>query len=237
MMHLVYANKLPYLKSVLLALSLSFFSSFSSANTENALKGIEKTGNIQTADGVVEIFKKLNIPSEKKAVRYFFSYTCPFSRKYDLLMAKWGATLPKHFIYARVPIVSDEGGYFAAISYYTVAIIAPDKLNNYQEEVYKQIQDRRKSTVEFDTYAEAAYRVGIDVKKFADVVLTNRTHNLVANGSMLAAKYQVDLTPYIGVGGKYGFSSELIDPKNGNLTQLSNAMVSKFISEFGISTR
>lgn len=226
------------LKSVSLGLFLSFFACFSNANNENALNSIAKTGNIQTAEGAVELFKKINIPSDRRAIRYFFSYTCPFSRKYDTIMYKWGATLPKQFVYVRVPMITDASeSYFAASSYYAVALVAPDKLQSYQEEVYAQIQDRRKSGLEFDTYAEAAYRAGVDVKKFAEVVFTPKTHNLIANATMLAAKYQVNATPTIGVGGAYSFTSELIDPQTGNLVELSNAMVSKFISEVGLSKK
>lgn len=231
-------NKFNYLKPVLFGLFITFFSSISNANGENALNTLGKTGNIQTSEGVIEIFKKINIPTDRRAVRYFFSYTCPFSRKFDTMMYKWGSTLPKQFVYVRVPLITEDGGsYFSALAYYTVATIAPDKLTNYQDEVYTQIQDRGKSSIEFETYAEAAYRVGIDLKQFSKEIVTQKIHNLTANASILGAKYQVNATPTIGIGGTYSYSSELVNPDTGNLVQLSNAMVSKFISEVGLSKK
>lgn len=231
-------NKSYLLKNLSLGLLIAFSSTFSNANNEKALNSIANTGNIQTTEGVVEIFKKVNIPSDKRAIRYFFSYTCPYSRKFDTIMYKWGATLPKPLVYARVPMITDdEGSYFGAIAYYTVAAIAPEKLNNYQEEVYAQIQDRNKSNLAFETYAEAAFRVGIDIKRFSKEILTIKMHNYAATASILGAKYQVSATPSIGIGGTYSFSSELVNPDTGNLVQLSNAMVSKFISEVGLSKK
>lgn len=231
-------NKYDYKKPLLLGLFITFFSCISNASEENALNSIGKTGNIQTSEGLIEIFKKVNIPSDRRAVRYFFSYTCPFSRKFDTMMYKWGATLPKPLVYVRVPVITEDGGsYFSALAYYTVASISPEKLSNYQEEVYAQIQDRGKSEIAFETYAEAAVRVGIDLKQFSKEIVTKKIHNLTANASVLGAKYQVNATPTIGIGGAYSYSSELVNPDTGNLVQLSNAMVSKFISEVGLSKK
>lgn len=238
MKHYRMGNKLNYIKCLSLGLLFALNPNISKASGEKALNSIAKTGNIQTNEGVVEIFKTINLPSDRKAIRYFFSYTCPFSRKFDTMMQKWGATLPKPLVYVRVPIITEDiASYLGAISFYTVAKLNPEKLTNYQEEVYAQIQDRNKSTIAFHTYAEAAHRVGVNVEEFAKLVTSVKIHNLAANASVLGAKYQVVSTPTVGVGGKYSFSSELVNPETGNLVQLSNAMVSKFISEVGLSKK
>lgn len=216
--------------------SLALLSTSSSANNSQiSLRNSNNTGKTETGSGSIEIFKSVSIPSDRRAVRYFFSYDCPFSRKYDQTLVKWGETLPRSLKFARVPVITErDESLYSAAAYYTALRMMPDRINDFQLQMYELVQDEGKSMQNFATYAEAFYRIGGDPKKFAIEYDSNKNAAFLNNASILGAKYQVSHTPTIGVGGKYSFTTEVINPDNGDIIKLVNAMVSKYISENGL---
>jgi len=224
------------IKKTMAVMMISSISTISLANESKInLDNVENTGKVTTSKGDVEVFKTVNIPSDRRAIRYFFAYDCPYSRKYDQSMVKWGETLPKPLKFARVPVITErvESAY-SAVAYYTVLRIMPNRINDFQLQMYQLVQDQRKPLTEFSTYAEAIHNIGGDVPKFAKEYDNIANAKFINNASLLGAKYQVSHTPTIGVGGKYSFTSEVISPETGDIIHLSNVMVSKYISESGL---
>ena len=224
------------IKNGVAVMVLSVISTASFANESKiSLDNVERTGKVETTKGDVEVFKTVNIPSDRRAIRYFFAYDCPFSRKYDQTMKKWGETLPKPLKFVRVPVITERAeSAYSAVAYYTVLRIMPNRINEFQLQMYELVQDNGKSLLDFKTYAEAVYRIGGDVPKFAKEYDNIANAKFINNASMLGSKYQVSHTPTIGVGGKYSFTSEVISPDTGDIIHLSNVMVSKYISENGL---
>lgn len=224
------------IKSGIAVMVLSVISTATLANESKiSLDNVEKTGKVETTKGDVEIFKSVNVPSDRRAIRYFFAYDCPYSMKYDQTMKKWGETLPKPLKFVRVPVITERAeSAYSAVAYYTVLRIMPNRINDFQLQMYDLVQTERKSLLDFKTYAEAVYRIGGDVSKFAKEYDNIANAKLINNASLLGSKYQVSHTPTIGVGGKYSFTSEVISPNTGDIIHLSNVMVSKYISESGL---
>lgn len=219
---------------VLMFISVVSTNTFSN-ESKIRLDNVENTGKVETSKGSVELFKNVNVPSDRRAVRYFFSYDCAFSRKYDQTLTKWGETLPKPLKFVRVPVITERvESAFSAVAYYTVLRKMPNRINDFQLQMYKLVQDERKSLTAFETYAEAVYRIGGDVKMFAEEYENIANAKFVNNASLLGAQYQVSHTPTIGVGGKYSFTSEVISPEKGDIIHLSNVIVSKYIAENGL---
>ncbi|ONG37364.1 hypothetical protein BKE30_14630 [Alkanindiges hydrocarboniclasticus] len=180
------------------------------------------------------VYATVNVSSDQKLVRYFFSYTCPYCRKYDSSMSRWGKTLPKPMRFIRTPVITDnENSVTGAYGYYTVLQAMPTKLDAYQDTVYTNIQDRGLSADDLNTYLISAIQIGIPRDLFIRTWKLDSTRNLVNNASILGSKYNVRRTPTIGVGGKYSFDPEILNSGSLDLYTFSNVMVSKYIQERG----
>lgn len=61
----------------------------------------------------------------ENTVAFFFAFTCPYCRDYDVHITRWGATLPEQFTFKRVPLVVSEADIPMARAYFAVSLIDP----------------------------------------------------------------------------------------------------------------
>jgi thiol:disulfide interchange protein DsbA len=207
---------------------------------ENLLDTGKATGvDPRTSQKVdVQIFGRSNVQNEFNVVRFFFTYTCDHGEKYDAEMSVWGSTLPTKFKYVRVPVVTQEpNSTVGAFAYYAAYQTDKSKINHFQQHAFNLIKHQRKDPSDQWTYYEAAKRAGLDLVTFKKHWGTKRTVLLVKNAVILGAKYKVEYTPTLTVGGIYTLNPEPIAESKTSFIDFANAITSKYISENGVAIR
>lgn len=186
----------------------------------------------------VQIFGRSNVKNEFNVVRFFFTYTCDYGEKYDPEMAIWGKTLPPQFKYVRVPVITQEpNSTVGAFAYYAAYQTNKSKINQFQQHAFNLIKQLGKDPSDQWTYYEAARRAGLDVSTFKKHWGTQKTVLLVKNAVILGAKYKVDYTPTLTIGGIYTLNPEPIAESKTSFIDFANAIASKYISENGVAIR
>lgn len=179
-------------------------------------------------------YQLARVGEDEGVVRVFFLASCGFCRMAHAPMAKWGKSLPSGLRFEATPVVTrDPAHSMAASAYYAAVKVAPDRADAFMEEVYAALQDRRQSANDPRTYAEAARTLGIDMKRFVAAAGSNETREKVVLAARLLARYRIDTTPSMTVGGRYVVNTETTQGINANLIDLLNAVTSKYLQETG----
>ncbi|MBF4454051.1 hypothetical protein IRT38_01290 (plasmid) [Acinetobacter sp. SK-43] len=186
----------------------------------------------------VQIFGRSSVQNEFNVIRFFFTYTCDYGEKYDAEMAVWGSTLPSKFKYVRVPVITQEpNSTVGAFAYYAAYQTDKSKINQFQQHAFNLIKHQGKDPSDQWTYYEAAKRAGLNLNIFKKHWGTEKTVLLVKNAVILGAKYKVDYTPTLTVGGIYTLNPEPIAESKTSFIDFANAITSKYISENGVAIR
>ncbi len=186
----------------------------------------------------VQIFGRTSVQNEFNVIRFFFTYTCEYGQKYDAEMGTWAKTLPPKFKYVRVPVVTQEPhSTVGAFAYYAAYQTDKNKINSFQHHAFNLIKTLGNDPSDQWTYYEAAKRAGLNLTTFKKHWGTQRTVLLVKNAVILGAKYKVDYTPTLTVGGIYTLNPEPIAESKTSFIDFANAITSKYISENGVAIR
>lgn len=219
------------LSTIALLISALTTSSIYADNLLNTGK-VTTTHPVTQKETEVKIFNRLNVDNEFRAIRFFFTYTCPYGEKYDEEMAIWGGTLPKSFRYVRVPVITQEpNSMVGAFAYYAAAETDKTKLNNFQRQVYRLVKDEMKDPSDQFTYLKAAKAAGMNPEVYKRNWSTPRTVRLVRNAAILGQKYKIESTPTLTIGGLYTLTPEPIADSKTSFIDFANAITSKYISE------
>lgn len=227
------------LKKSILTFSLSLVATVGFAQ-DSLLQSGKATGiDPKTSQKVdVQIFGRASVQNEFNVVRFFFTYTCDYGQKYDPEMAQWSKTLPSKFKYVRVPVITQEpNSTVGAFAYYAAYQTDKFKIDQFQQHAFNLIKTLGKDPSDQWTYHEAAKRAGLNLTTFKKHWGTQRTVLLVKNAVILGAKYKVDYTPTITVGGIYTLTPEPIAESKTSFIDFANAITSKYIAENGVAIR
>lgn len=227
------------LKKSVLAIGLIAFGTVIHAQ-DNLLQTGKATGiDPKTSQKVdVQIFGRTSVQNEFNVIRFFFTYTCDYGQKYDAEMAQWSKTLPSKFKYVRVPVITQEpNSTVGAFAYYAAFQTDKTKINLFQQHAFNLIKTLGKDPSDQWTYYEAAKRAGLNLTTFKKHWGTQRTVLLVKNAVILGAKYKVDYTPTLTVGGIYTLTPEPIAESKTSFIDFANAITSKYIAENGVAIR
>jgi protein dithiol oxidoreductase (disulfide-forming) len=227
------------LTSKIVLLTSLFFSTTAFAQDSLMTNGVFQAVDPNTKQKVeLQIFGRTSVPNEYNAVRFFFTYTCPYGQKYDNEMAIWGSSLPTNFKYVRVPVITQEpNSVVGAYAYYAAIQTNKLKINEFQKEAFKLIKQENKDPSDQWTYYQAAKRVGMNTEVFKSHWTTKRTENFIKNAIVLASKYKVSYTPTLTVGGIYTLNPEPIAESKTSFIDFANALTSKYIKENGTAIR
>lgn len=171
---------------------------------------------------------------ERRKVRVFFSFACPYSAQSHMSLARWGDTLPAGMKIEMTPVVTkDPGTGYGAAYYYAVLQMMPKQLDSFTAAVYDEIQRKNARMDRHETYLAAARRVGISPDALRRAVQRDQVRDGVYSAAALLSSYKIDATPSVVSGGKYVVTPEATQGVNGNFYQLINAVTSKHLTEVG----
>lgn len=172
-----------------------------------------------------------NIAGEWMVVRYFFSFTCNFSKEYHDAIYQWGMSLPNSVSF-RPTIVfgaNDDGGIPAAITFYALWRNQPHLIKQFMVMAYNNIGQGVLDPTDIKTYLRIAGEVGADLDMLGKTMRSKVIMDDAMAGGVAANRYNVKTTPSLGVGGRYLTTPDSVGGKSDLLIQLLNALTSKMI--------
>lgn len=171
-----------------------------------------------------------NYPEDRTRVFFFFSYTCPYCNQSWSGMEQWGRTLPQNFRFVGVPVITTEpSSKVAATSYYIVRYLAPNRLSEFNRLAYAVGQNGRDT--DGQGYIRILYQMGFKAAEIERAANSPETEQRLRRAMILGKRYNVQMTPTFGVGGKYATHAGFTNGRYEVLVQLLNALVSQTIEQ------
>lgn len=176
---------------------------------------------------------------DETAVLVFFKFSCPVCRNYHAMLDRWGATLPKPFLFQFVPVAEGDGqndismeSGLGMLGFWSAEMSGNhEQRNTFAENMYSLYQDRHIQITPAEVVSSASSsRIPMTLfQKAWAYELKDGTPGLARQ-----LHYRPVATPTMVVCGKY-----MITPDNalGNpetFIQLANALVSKCMIEKGM---
>lgn len=177
-------------------------------------------------------YREVKVSGDYNRVIFFFDFNCPICRDVHYRIFNWGRSLPKSVQFEPLLVCPPTTEYMMALrAWYIVAKLSPEKIDQFADAVYTQVQDNGKRLDTADIWLTVVAKLGIpnqffdEWKKF-DTSLIRR-----AGGKYYG--YDITATPALAIAGRY-----LITPDNTNgdmalFLQLANGLVSKTIDKKG----
>jgi thiol:disulfide interchange protein DsbA len=155
-------------------------------------------------------YKELNpsVPTDAPAgqieVIEFFSYICPFCRKFEPAFEAWIKTVPKDVAVRRVHVGWNmdgmKGGPLQRI-YYSLEVLG--QVNALQTKVYDALQAQNIRLNQPDVLFAWVAQHGIDRAKFEQAYQSFGVANQIQRADRATDAYKIDGTPGMGVGGRF----------------------------------
>lgn len=164
--------------------------------------------------------------SIKNRVLFFAHYTCPYCRKAHDYLPDWAEQLPPPYEFEVVPAVGLNEHIPMAIAYYVVLQARPSRIEDYQFELYKQLQDNRRDAMSPEVYWNAAGKVGISKKEFSSVAAMESTKMFVERAKILTERFVIDEVPTVIVANRYKTSPGRVYNEQQAFVSVMNGLIS-----------
>lgn len=171
------------------------------------------------------------IGGEWNVVRMFFSFSCPFSKRWHETFIRWGRTLPEEMSFLPTPVLTlqDDESYTAALAFYSVLKVDASKMLPFMARSYEAVQERNLDPTDVRTYIMAAANAGVPMKPFARLLGQQSMAAMVDRAGVVGGRYRIRHTPAIGIHGRFLASPEGVGGNESLMFQLVNALVSKAV--------
>ncbi|BBM67621.1 MULTISPECIES: thioredoxin domain-containing protein [Vibrio] len=224
--------------SVAAMLLLSATSAFSSESEFHA--GMDSDGRLR--NNVYETIepevteKYLNIDAkEKKTVRIFFDFRCPFCNATHEFIESWASTLPTEYhVEFQHVITSDQTSLILASAYhYAKNNMTPPNFYKFQKNMYEHIHKTRTMANVGRLVREAMSASGVDLQDFFEYLDNDeKIVELLEHDRERQNEYQVSRTPSVSVGAKYLTHLDFAAGDPDKFINLLNIVVNMSIYEF-----
>lgn len=151
----------------------------------------------------ITAFEKSRMSHLNRRVFFFVHFTCPFCRQTHAPVLEWSAGIPPGYEFEVIPAVGIKDHIPMAIGYYTVLTLAPERIENYQNALYRLIQDQGLSATSASTYVRAAKLIGIDAAVFAQAAQSRDVKTLVNRAYLLTEAYGLEEVPAVVLGNRF----------------------------------
>ncbi|MBW5284169.1 thioredoxin domain-containing protein [Burkholderia gladioli] len=166
---------------------------------------------------------------DRGKVYMFFEFTCPFCQRNWHAFMDWGNTLPRTFRFIPVPLVTDDPSTrAAALAYYTVKALAPQRIPDFMALGFSAAQNGRVSIAD---YAQMMVQLGLKPQAIEAYGQSQELGDRLRRGLDLAQRYSVEATPSFGVGGQYQTNANFTNGDYTLLARLLSGLVSRQIEQ------
>ncbi|NKC01801.1 MAG: thioredoxin domain-containing protein [Pseudomonadales bacterium] len=160
-------------------------------------------------------------------VLFFAHFTCPYCRQAHGYLGDWGDGLPRPYRFEIVPAVGLKEHVPMASAFYAALQIAPEKMPQFIDAMYAQLQDTGRATGDKHAYLNAAASVGITADHFSRVVVGDKTRRYVERAAELTKIYSVNEVPSLVVANRFATAPARV----GNDKQLTLSLLNGLLSQ------
>jgi thiol:disulfide interchange protein DsbA len=169
------------------------------------------------------------VNEDAKIVLIFIDFACPYCASMHDRLARWGASLPRDWRVAFVPVtVQSVESVMAARAYYAAAAADPGKFIQFVGAAYKHVGGDHRRMGQPQIWRAVAAEAKI---KGFDEAFKRVDQKQVADANAQLRLYGINKTPSIAIDGRFVITP---DNANGNVDtffQLANGLVSKAMTE------
>lgn len=193
--------------------------------------------NGQFADGEFQPWEPMTVtPSELSAsvdhrVLYFAHFTCQYCRQAHSYLPDWGQKLPRPFEFEVVPAIGIGEHLPMAVAYYVVVQVAPGRLRQYQEQLFRSLQEGGRSATDPSVYYEAAEAIGMPGDVFRRTAKSRTTRMFVERAQRLTAMYAVDEVPTVVLANQYKTGPGRVQNDQFAFVSVLNGLISRIYEE------
>jgi len=188
-------------------------------------------GNIAYAASPQPEFKPYiqvkTLPGDERAVRIWFTPSCPFSKDYIGFFKNLAATLPesKKLVYS--PVVNKGDGYAYPLAFCAVALKYPAFVQNFVEASLIGVQERGLTVSSWPGIDQIGDAAGIP-QKLTRLLEANIASAKVGVMNLVQAQslMKITNTPSVAVAGTYIVTPEFTNGDQAQFSKLVNALVS-----------
>ncbi|GLQ71066.1 DsbA family protein [Vibrio penaeicida] len=172
---------------------------------------------------------------EKKTVRIFFDFRCPFCFATHEFIESWSTTLPDNYRVEFQHVISDDKTSLILASTYRYAKehMTPPNFHKFQKNMYKHIHKTRTMANVGRLIREALSASGIDLQEYFEYL--DNDEEIVEQlefDRQLQADYQISRTPSVAIGAKYITHLDFAAGDPDKFITLLNIVVNMSIHEF-----
>lgn len=182
-------------------------------------------GEFKPYDEIAVVKDSLTEPLERR-VLYFAQFTCPYCRQIHAELRAWSRQLPQPYQFEVVPAVGNNEHIGMAIAYYVVIQVRPKRLDRFEDELFKALQDRNMDPMDPRTYEQVAGRIGISSEEFRRGVQSEETRQFVRRAHLLTERYTVEEVPTIIVANRFKTGPARVYHENESFVAILNGLIS-----------
>jgi thiol:disulfide interchange protein DsbA len=146
----------------------------------------------------------MDTPAGQIEVIEFFSYVCPFCRKFEPDFEAWLKTVPKDVAVRRVHVGWNmDGAQGEPLQRIYYSLEALGQVDALQAKVFDAIQTQNIRLTQPDVLFAWVARQGVDRAKFEQAYKSFGVANQIQRANRATDAYQIEGTPGMGVGGRF----------------------------------
>lgn len=180
------------------------------------------------------------IAADRKRVRLFFSYDCPFSRNFHNGLVSWGSSLPSGIAFQAYPVIPDADDPKVAVAVIGRLIaqeLSPKSLPAYDYMMYSAIQgDSDANTppairLSVEDVLAALVKAGVDKNELQQFLRTKGKgieKRLPAHAQTIKT-YSLAATPSVVIGGRFVINPDHTQGNPQHMLLVLNGLVSRVI--------
>lgn len=159
-------------------------------------------------------------------VIFFAHFTCPYCRTAHDYLHRWGKDLPAPYKFELVPAVAIPEHYPMAVAYYVVLQKAPERLAQFEQALYAELQDRHGRPMDPNTFRRAAERVGIGEKDFNSTAESKQTRGYVERAYELTELFGIEEVPTVVVANRFRTAPGRVQNDKDSFIAVLNGLIS-----------
>lgn len=179
----------------------------------------------------IEPFRQISppVPGELRKVHSVISFTCPVCAHYHGMIAGWGNTLPKQFMFDFLPAVTDQDTAIMAMAWLAMQKVAPQKLPLLASSLYSSVQDKGITTSTPGAALWKAILRDVGPTPGFGAAFQAVPFSKIEDIQRQVAAFKIEVTPSIVVGGRFVVTPENTNGNEEMFIQLASAMASKIM--------
>lgn len=169
--------------------------------------------------------------SVRDRILYFVHFTCPYCRQAHDYLRRWGDQLPVPYALEVVPAVALPEHMPMAVAYYAVLQAKPERLEEFEALLFRELQDTGRSSHRPFVFRNAARQIGIRPEVFTALTQNEHTKRFVQRANALTRRYEIQEVPTVVVASRFLTGPGRVQNDQRSFVTILNGLVSMDVRE------